>query len=135
MPPEAFEARLKKHRCRLKIIAVADLSVWPEMTHAFQAHGLTRPKSTEAIGRIEAAIAHDICAGGGRPAFAAGGATEIFIQVAKEGTFPRSDKKPVNSAAAGHSGIVLLDDTPCIRLPNVPEFLSNTVLVAKEACK
>lgn len=34
------------------------LDVWPEMTHNFQAHGLTRPESSEAIGRIQSAIAY-----------------------------------------------------------------------------
>jgi hypothetical protein len=32
------------------------LDVWPEMTHDFQAHGLTPPESAAAIGRIKAAM-------------------------------------------------------------------------------
>ena len=39
------------------------LDVWPEMTHEFHAHGLTRPESAEAIARLQAAIAY--YAGGG----------------------------------------------------------------------
>jgi monoterpene epsilon-lactone hydrolase len=53
----------------------AMLDVWPEMTHDFQAHGLTRPESAAAIGRIKVAIAHHI--GGDRPAFEACDMTEI----------------------------------------------------------
>ena len=34
------------------------LDVWPQMTHDFQAHGLTRPESAEALGRLADAIAH-----------------------------------------------------------------------------
>lgn len=42
----------------------ATLDVWPEMTHVFQAHGLTRPESAEALSRIAAAIARHAGAGG-----------------------------------------------------------------------
>jgi monoterpene epsilon-lactone hydrolase len=41
------------------------LDVWPEMTHNFHAHGLTRPESAEAICRIRAAISYYV---EGRPA-------------------------------------------------------------------
>ena len=36
------------------------LDVWPEITHVFQAHGLTRPESAEALARIAAAIAFHV---------------------------------------------------------------------------
>ena len=55
----------------------AMLDVWPEMTHDFQAHGLARPESTMAIGRIKVAIEHYTYAEGDRPAFDASGVTEV----------------------------------------------------------
>ena len=36
------------------------LDVWPEMTHVFQAHGLTLPESREALERIAAALARHV---------------------------------------------------------------------------
>jgi acetyl esterase/lipase len=53
------------------------LDVWPEMTHDFQAHGLTRRESAMAIRRIKVAIEHYTYAEGDRPAFGACGVTEI----------------------------------------------------------
>lgn len=55
----------------------ATLDVWPEMTHDFQAHGLMRPESTQAIARIKAAITHYCDMDAHRPAFEACEATEI----------------------------------------------------------
>jgi monoterpene epsilon-lactone hydrolase len=47
----------------------AMLDVWSEMTHDFQAHGLTRPESAAAIGRIKAAIAYYVYAVCGKGLF------------------------------------------------------------------
>ena len=53
------------------------LDVWPEMTHNFQAHGLTRPESAEAIARIGATIAHHVGAKPDATDFSPCDATEI----------------------------------------------------------
>jgi acetyl esterase/lipase len=53
------------------------LDVWPEMTHNFHAHGLTRPESAEAISRIRIAIAHYAGDGAVKPIFEGCASTEI----------------------------------------------------------
>ena len=55
----------------------ATLDVWPQMTHEFQAHGLTHPDSAEAIERLRAAIAHYTEGAGG---FEAGARTEVHAR-------------------------------------------------------
>jgi epsilon-lactone hydrolase len=70
----------------------AMLDVWSEMTHDFQAHGLTRPESAAAIGRIKAAIAYYVYAGGDRPAIDACGVTEIRNETVS-GTYSEIDTR------------------------------------------
>jgi acetyl esterase/lipase len=59
------------------------LDVWTEMTHDFQAHGLTRPESAEAIARIRAAIAHYSGVRADRLTFAACERTELRAETAR----------------------------------------------------
>jgi len=53
------------------------LDVWPDMTHDFQAHGLTHPDSAEAIERLKQAVASYAVAETNGAAFATCGRTEI----------------------------------------------------------
>lgn len=53
------------------------LDVWPQMTHEFQAHGLTRPESAEAISRIASAVACHVGDDPHRKPFGPYGRTEI----------------------------------------------------------
>lgn len=56
---------------------VVTLDVWPDMTHDFQAHGLTRPDSAEAIERLKQAIASYASAKTNGAAFGPCSRTEI----------------------------------------------------------
>ncbi len=53
------------------------LDVWPDMTHDFQAHGLSHPDSAEAVERLKQAIASYAGAKPNSAAFGACGRTEI----------------------------------------------------------